>query len=138
MSDPTVETMIRRALRKRLEAYPALPPVLYPGDAEGTPTATHILASTILAPPERQFIASGKPHIRRGTLQLMMRHRPIDLNLALTIQEAGLLAAHFTDGTCMQDGSVRLKVVEYPEVSDGFADKGWWNTPIRIRWDTAA
>lgn len=138
MGDPTVETMIWRALRKRLEAFPTLPPVLYSGAADGTPTVTHILATTILAPPERQFVASGKPHIRRGTLQLMMRHSPHERNVVLTRQEAGLLAAHFSDGTCMRDGRVRLKVIEYPEVSDGFLDKGWWNTPIRIRWDTAA
>lgn len=138
MSDPVVETMIWRALRKRLESFAEVPPILYAGTDQGTPATTHVLVSTINAPPDRKYVANGQPHERRGTLQVMFRHSLVGLNVTATRQQAGALAAHFIDGTKMRDGSVCLTVMEYPEVSDGFEDKGWWNTPVRIRWETEA
>lgn len=135
---PGVETMIWRALRKRLEAFVGLPPVLYAGTASGTPQVAHLLVSTITAPPDRKYLAHGRAYERRGTLQVLYRHLLATLNVTATKQEAGLLAAHFVDGTKMIDGTVCLLVVEYPEVADGFEADGWWNTPIRIRWETEA
>lgn len=137
---PSVETAIWEAQKRYLETYPGLPDVvLYPDSLQGAPDVVHIEVTQILTDPVKQFVASGAPSLRRGTLQILFKDpiaRP--LNYSASLERAGQLAAHFTDGTCMRFAGVRLSVVGAPFVGDGYRDEAWWVTPVRVRWETSA
>lgn len=132
------ELNIWKALKARCEAFPSRPLMLYPGDLQGKTDQRHIAVSQILAPPERSEVADGRPHTRRGTLRLLLKVPLQELNYEATRAQADAWADHFRDGTRLRSANLCVKVVEYPEVSEGYREDGWWITSIAVRWETAA
>lgn len=134
------ELDIWKALKARCESFPDLRPMMfYPGDLQGVPECRHVEVSQILAaPPERRTVADGGSHYRRGTLQLIYCVPLKELNYEATRAYAGAWADHFQDGTRLRSADLCVKVVDYPEVGEGYREDGWWKTAIRVRWETAA
>lgn len=133
------ELNIWKALKAQCEAFPPpRPTMFYPGDLQGVPEGRHVAVDQILAPPERQEVPDGRPHQRRGTLRLRLKIPLRELNYESSLAQAGAWANHFRDGTRLRSANLCVKVVEYPEVSEGYREDGWWVTPIAVRWETAA
>lgn len=132
MANPTVETAIWQALRRRVETLPLSFPVIWPGETDSS-GGRHLLVTTITTPPARLLIGAGK-HERMGTLQIMLRTPLKSVRYEVEKEAAGIIAEYFPVNLRMRFENVCARVTAAPEVSDGFRDEGFWTTPVRVRW----
>lgn len=132
------ETAIWLALKGRVESLPMAYPKAWPGETFQPPSANgrplpYLRIGRVSVEPERQFIAAGKPHDRRGMLVVTLVY-PLGQNVSAYDQIAGEIAAHFRDGTEVRSGAVCVSVPSYPHAQEGYEDNGYWTVPVSIPW----
>lgn len=135
----SVELNIWLALKSRYQTFPGTKVTTYfPGDVQGETSSKHALITNLMAPPEKRFIADGAPQYRRGSFRILYCVPLSSLNYEATVAYAAQMAAHFGDGVKLKARGTCVKVLEYPEVGEGYREDGWWKTPIVVRWETEA
>lgn len=135
MTTLTVDEKLWLAMRDRVASMPGGLPVSFPAVNFDPNGQAYAEVTTITGRPVPSELRAGRPHLRNITLQIVI-HQPIKAPNLLEVSKAkaGAIAAHFPQGLDLQVADARLKVIEAPEVSDGFREDGWWLTPIRIRF----
>lgn len=141
---PTAEVKIWLALRARIESLPlsfakAWPAETFTPPHSGSLLSPYIRVGTVTVDPLPVQIATGKPHVRTGTLILTLVH-PLRNGYTMPVynQYAGTIAEHFSDGTEMRYDNVCVRVTAQPHVQPGYEDNGYWTIPVSIPWRTVA
>ena len=143
---PTAEVKIWLALKSRIDSLPLTLSKAWPAETftpphSGNPPTLqpYIRIGTVTVDPLPVQIATGKPHVRTGTLILTLVH-PLRNGYTMPVynQFAGTIAEHFADGTMMRYDNVCVKVTAQPHVQPGYEDNGYWTIPVSIPWRTVA
>lgn len=141
---PTTEVKIWLALRARIESIPlsfakAWPAETFTPPHSGSQLSPYIRIGTVTVDPLPVQIATGKPHVRTGTLILTLVHPMMNgYSMPVYNQFAGTIAEHFADGTEMRYDNVCVRVTAQPHVQPGYEDSGFWTIPVSIPWRTVA
>lgn len=141
---PTAEVKIWLALRSHIDTLPlgfakAWPAETFTPPHSGNQLQPYIRVGTVTVDPLPVQIATGKPHVRTGTLILTLVH-PMTYGYSIPVynQYAGTIAEHFSDGTMMRYDNVCVRVTAQPHVHPGYEDNGFWTIPVSIPWRTVA
>lgn len=141
---PAVEVKIWLALKSRIDTLPLGFAKAWPAETFKAPHAKcqlqpYIRIGTVTVDPVPVQIATGKPHVRTGTLILTLVH-PMTKGCGMPVysQYAGIIAGHFADGTEMWYDNVCVKVTAQPHVQPGYEDNGYWTIPVSVPWRTVA
>lgn len=140
---PGVETEIwlaQKAAVKGIQGKPGDYPLAYPGEMYSPANAPYLRIGRASTAPDGQLIKRGAPAERLGSL-IVTLVVPLSLNWTTENYDyiAGIIAAHFKDGTHMRYGDVCLTVTDHPHVQPGYDDEnGYWSVPINIPWRTFA
>lgn len=141
---PTAEVKIWLALKSRIDSLPLDLAKAWPAETFTPPYSSgqlspYIRVGSVTVDPLPVQIATGKPHVRTGTLILTLVH-PMMSGYSLPVynQIAGTIAEHFADGTEMRYDNVCVKVTAQPHVQPGYEDNGYWTSPVSIPWRTVA
>lgn len=141
---PTVEVKIWLALKSRIDTLPLDFAKAWPAEAFEAPhddglLDPYIRVGTVTVDPLPVQVASGKPHIRTGTLILTLVHPMMNgYSMPVYNQFAGTIAEHFADGTEMRYDDVCVRVTAQPHVQPGYEDNGYWTIPVSVPWRTVA
>lgn len=141
---PTAEVKIWLALKSRIDTLPldfakAWPAETFTPPHSGNQLSPYIRVGTVTVDPLPVQIATGKPHVRTGTLILTLVHPMMNgYSMPVYNQFAGTIAEHFADGTEMRYDNVCVRVTAQPHVQPGYEDNGYWTIPVSIPWRTVA
>ena len=130
----TLETKIWMALRNRVRTLDTELPIAWPGSTYSPDGKAHISVQNITIAPSRILVQHG-PHNRTGTLQIMLV-QALGVDYSVGRQIAGDIASHFPTDLVLRYRDVCVRVTSAPDVSDGFREGAYWQTPIRIPWQT--
>ena len=132
MADPAATTKIWTALRARAALITR--PVAWPGAVyRRNLDQPFVEVSEILADPLRVMIDGTEAHQRDGTLQIMLLD-PAPVDYGAVRADAEEIANLFPADLRLREDGVEVRVLRAPQISEGFQEAGWWQTPIRIRW----
>jgi hypothetical protein len=131
-----IETKIWLALKSRIDTLPFGWGIAWPGEVfRPAGNAPYLRVGMVHAAPARKYVDNGNPYERTGFLILTIVH---PLNGTMTAQHfeqmAGTIADHFRDDTKMHSCGLCVSVPEYPQSMGGYAEGGYWQMPVRIRW----
>ena len=133
-----VEAQIQEALFTRLAALVFVPalPVAYPDVAFTSPAGGQWLEAVVLrAAPQGIGISAWDEHA--GILQVTVVTKQFPTGGTKTpTQIADAVAAWFSRGTRLTNGSVQVDVYEKPAVASPIADAPYTRTPVSIRYRT--
>lgn len=132
-----IETSIWLAIKQRIDSLPLSYEKAWPGEKFNPSNAPYLRIGRVSTAPQRELIASGKPHNRSGSIIITLVY-PLGPNVSVFDQLAATIAEHFIDGTAMSYGGVCVNVPSYPYVQEGYEDNGWWTVPVTIPWRTFA
>ena len=134
---PSVMVCIYMALKSRMAQVPGLPPISHPGQLVEPPgDAAWTEVMNIVPDPQRIFINPNRKHNRIGTFQALI-YTPLKGMVYEASQEiGGQVANAFPVDFAMIFEGVRVRVSDEPAVGDGYRDRSWWVTPVRIRWQS--
>lgn len=140
MSAPvTPEGRIQEALLARARAMvlsPALP-IYWENSVENIDDPQFVQVTHLPNTPSRLTIDSDGPHQLLGLLQLSL-HTELGAGSTGGVELAGQIAAWFPpDLRLVYDGQL-VRVRARPDVSQAFADKGRWMTPVTVEYEAFA
>ena len=134
---PTVPVCIYMALKAQLQSVPGLPALALPGKVfEPVAGTSWVEVMNITPEPERIMISPNRKHNRLGTFQALIYTPLEDMAYEASQELGGRVANAFPVDFRMNFGGVTVRVVQEPAIGDGFRDRSWWVTPVRIRWQS--
>lgn len=138
MSTPTIETKIWLAIKSRIDTLLPAYAKAWPAETFNPPFSNgkllpYLRIGRVSATPARQFIADGKPYLRTGFIIITLVH-PLGQKQSYYDQIAGTIADHFTDAVDMRYLDVCVSVTDYPHITEGYEDNGYWTIPVRVSW----
>lgn len=134
MAAPTIETAIWLALKARVQALVLSPvfPVAWPNEAFSKPSTGGYLRVTHVPNMNRRlFIGSIDPHQRLGLLQVDV-FMPKNQNVAVALEVAGKVAAHFSADLRMAYGDIAVRVQSAPTVAQPIDDDTHLLVPVTV------
>ena len=133
MAGPSIETAIWLALKARVQALVLSPvlPVAWPNESFTKPAGGYLRVTHIPNLNRRLFIGSTDPHQRLGLLQVDV-FMPRNQNVAVALEVAGKVAAHFPTDLSMVYGDVSVRVQSAPTVAQPIDDDTHLMVPVTI------
>lgn len=132
-----VETYLE--LRDHLQAYPQLPPVMYPGErfdppaTDGVPDIYWIVQDARL-PVQGLYIGDDTPDEYTGSFQVHIMAPEWATHPQLMYQ-VGLVANHFSKSTDLWLSAGRLQVTGTPYLAtDPYMDGIYRRAPVLVSW----
>lgn len=130
---PSIETSIWLALKARVEALvlsPALP-IAWPNLSFTKPSGGYLRVTHVPNMNRRLFIGSTDPHQRLGLLQVDVFGKKNE-NIAVAVEVAGKVAAHFPTDIKMRYGEVAVRVTAAPTVAQPIDDDTHLLVPVTV------
>lgn len=143
---PSAETSIWLALKARVELMALSPahPIAWPGEAFTPPTSgglpgPYLVVTHMPNRGQRILIGGAGRERKQGILQIAVMSR-LDQPLAVSIEHAGQVAAHFPADIWLHFGGVSVRITKRPDVMRGFRDDaaGRWMTPVSVSYECFA
>lgn len=131
---PHPNTKIWLALRSRLEDASPKPNYAYPGEVF-SPTDEYVRVAFLPHPPVRVEISGKKKSLRRGLLALVLES-PLRQAGEVSLGTAENIAELFLEDQIICYMDTCVQILTNPHVAGGFLDKGRWQTPITVSWQT--
>lgn len=130
---PAIETSIWLALRARVEALVLAPslPVSWPNESFTKPTGGYLRVNWIPNIDRRIFIGAAEPHQRLSLLQVDVFAKK-NQDLAIAIEIAGKVAAHFPTDLRMTAHGVTARVTKAPGVAQPIPDDTHLIVPVTV------
>lgn len=133
----STETSIWLALKSAIQNAAGSLPIAWPSETFEPPTSgadllPFLSVGKVTVPPMRVLIGRGD-HDRSGSVTLVYV-APMGNPAEFYIEKAAGIAANFPEDRRMRFGAVCLRVTSRPHVADGYQDRGYWRTPIIVRW----
>jgi len=130
---PTIETSIWLALKARVQSLvlsPALP-VAYPNESFDAPLSGYLRVTWIPNINRRLFLRCSDPHQRLSLLQVDVFGRRNE-NVAIAMEIAGKVAAHFPADLRLSAHGVTARVTKAPEVAQPIPGDTHVQVPVTI------
>lgn len=137
---PSIETSIWLALKARVQALVLSPvlPVAWPNEAFSKPnTGGYLRVTHVPNMNRRLFIGSGDPHQRLGLLQVDVFAKK-NQNVAVALEIAGQVAAHFPADLKMTAHGVTARVTRAPDVAQPIDDDTHVQVPVTVALEVFA
>lgn len=130
---PAIETALWLALRGRVEALALSPPlpIAWPNESFTKPTGGYLRVTWIPNLNRRLFLAGSDPHQRLSLLQIDVfakKNQPV----AVALEIAGQVAAHFAADLRMSAYGVTARVTKAPEIAQPIDDTTHLMVPVTI------
>jgi Bacteriophage related domain of unknown function len=125
---------IGAALKARLGLLSFTPaiPIAWP-NKDYTPTGERFLQVAIVPAPVERLTIDAR-HRRAGTLVVTVASR-VNNGSGEGDGLADAVAAHFPADLVLTAGSNRLRITANPSIREGFAEGGFWRTPVTIPFE---
>lgn len=136
---PSIETSIWLALKGRVEALvlsPALP-IAWPNLSFTKPATGYLRVTHVPNMNRRVFIGSTDPHQRLGLLQIDVFGKKNE-NIAIAVEVAGKVTAHFPTDLRMRFGNVTVRVTAAPTVAQPLDDDTHVLVPVTVPYECFA
>lgn len=136
---PSIETSIWLALKARLQALalsPALP-IAWPNESFTKPTGGYLRVTHVPNLNRRLFLAGSDPHQRLGLLQVDV-FMPRNQNVAVALEVAGKVAAHFPADLRLASGNITVRVTAAPTVAQAIDDDTHVLVPVTVQLECFA
>lgn len=139
MATPSIETSIWLALKARVQTLvlsPALP-VSWPNESFTKPLTGYLRVTHVPNLNRRLFLAGSDPHQRLGLLQVDVfakKNQPV----AVAVEIAGQIAAHFPADLRMPYGDLLVRVTAAPTVAQPMDDDTHLLVPVTVPIETFA
>lgn len=130
---PSIETSIWLALKARVEALVLSPvlPIAWPNLSFTKPATGYLRVTNVPNMNRRLFIGSTDPHQRLGLLQVDVFGKKNE-NIAIALETAGKVAAHFPTDLKMTYGGVTVRVTAAPTVAQPMDDDTHVLVPVTV------
>lgn len=136
---PSIETSIWLALKARVEALVLSPvlPIAWPNLSFTKPATGYLRVTHVPNMNRRLFIGSTGPHQRLGLLQIDVLGKKNE-NIAVAVEVAGKVAAHFPTDLRMRYGDVTVRVTAAPTVAQPMDDDTHVLVPVTVPYECFA
>lgn len=136
---PSIETSIWLALRARVAALTLSPvhPVAYPNESFTKPVGGYLRVTWSPNINRRLFLRGSDPHQRLSLLQIDVFEK-LNQNVAVAMEIAGLVAAHFPADLKMTAQGVAARVVKAPDVAQPIPDDTHLQIPVTVQIEAIA
>lgn len=136
---PSIETSVWLALKARVQELVLSPvlPVAWPNESFSKPTGGYLRVTWIPNINRRLFLAGSDPHQRLSLLQIDVFSKK-NQNVAVGLEIAGQVAAHFPSGLQMTAHGVTVRATAAPEVAQPIDDDTHLMIPVTIRCEVFA
>lgn len=133
MASPSIETAIWLALRARVASLVLTPahPVAWPNESFTKPTTGYLRVTWIPNINHRLFMRGADPHQRLSLLQIDV-FDPKNQNLAVALENAGKVAAHFPADLRMTAHGVTAQVTRAPDIAQPIDDDTHLMVPVTV------
>lgn len=136
---PSIETSIWLTLKARVQALVLSPvlPVAWPNESFSKPAGGYLRVTHVPNLNRRLFLSGSDPHQRLGLLQVDV-FMPRNQNVAVALEVAGKVAAHFPADLRMAYGDVTVRVQSAPTVAQPIDDDTHLLVPVTVQIETFA
>lgn len=142
---PAIETSIWLALKAHAATLQLAPahPISWPDEAftppNGNLPAPYLRVTHMPNRTDRVLIGSAAPQRFQGILQVAVMSL-LSQPMAVAIEHAGLVAAHFSTDLRLHYGNVSVRITKRPDVMRGFRDEdsARWMTPVSVPYECFA
>ncbi|WP_379069558.1 DUF4128 domain-containing protein [Mesorhizobium sp. UC22_110] len=133
---PSIETSIWLALKARVEALVLSPtlPIAWPNLSFTKPSTGYLRVTHVPNMNRRLFIGSADPHQRLGLLQIDVFGKKNE-NIAVAVEVAGKVAAHFPANLRMTYGGVTVRITAAPIVAQPMDDDTHVLVPVTVAYE---
>lgn len=130
---PAVETSILLALKARVQSLVLLPalPIAWPNESFTKPSGGYLRVTWIPNINRRLFLGGSDPHQRMSLLQVDV-FAPRNQNVAVVLEIAGKVAAHFPADLRLTAHAVTARVTRAPEIAPPIDDSTHVMVPVTI------
>jgi hypothetical protein len=131
---PSIETSIWLALKARVQALALSPvlPIAWPNEAFTKPSGGYLRVTWIPNINRRLFLRGSDPHQRLSLMQIDVFAKK-NQNVAVALEIAGQVAAHFPADLKMSAHGVTAQVTRAPEIAQPIDDDTHLMIPVTIR-----
>lgn len=130
---PSIETPIWLALRARVEALTLSPvlPVAWPNESFTPPPTGYLRVTWMPNVNRRLFLGSADPHQRLSMLQVDVFAKK-NQNVAVALEIAGKVAAHFPADLRMTAHGIACRVAKAADVGQPLPDEAFLMVPVTV------